>query len=1036
MTVVRQSYNTAAIRQLLNASFDDVELIALCQDNFSDLCDKLGRGLRKDEILNVMIDHFRRQREFAPLLRAVKARKPEMYASFELSLFDSTSRSELGDPLSYEMAMVCNLPTMSGLTAELHHHCRSILLKCGELDSNTSLRAVFVTKELYPFRSGLPDAASRGERVDMCLDFLLLKRLSGGRPVLPLFLAALRDRYQVGDALRDELGDLVEAIQSALVPSAPPSSVGSLSQPVPILSPQTVTWLHLSDLHFRESRAYDENIVLKAFLRDVAERIQVDNLQLDFIVITGDLAFSGKPVEYTLAHRFLDELLVTTGLGRERLFVVPGNHDVNRSLITTGAKAIGVALTDRDNVNTFLATPDDRRLVMARFKGYANFINGYFANHLTFDDERYFYVRTMDIAGQPVALLGLNSAWICASDEDKSQGLLIGERQAWLALQQAENADLKIALLHHPFDWLREFDQNDSATQLLDNCNFVLHGHLHRAAMTQLISPDSGAMVIASGACYETRQYPNSYNFVRLDLSTGSGQVYLRRYSDERGGFWAKDTLTYRNVPDGVYSFTLRRAPASETKPIVPVSSSTQPDKGTHTGQVSGREGSPQIKILKGPASDDDYYLCQGRVRHRIREPITLRDVGLEYSLCHNNERNDVETVTLKDLSLLAEGDDVPDTTPWIAQGLEDEKHYWIKRIFHDTGTVTIKREITSDETLLALSEGVQPKDTSQEELGRFKTHPPISDDYGLEASKAPPQLIGGKEWQHQYLLLGKIRRYISYQIKRRAREITGNDPEQWLSDKPERWFSEIELDRETIEGIPVQSAEWLVELVRRASLNNGSDQPASMLRSTDHSQTLAVLHRDNTTAVDHSVPDWVSRIPELFIKQMEEELRMNEIYWQEVGFQTPEWNKGFTFAYFSQQASKLFELREATDELHNNLKSANLGNIQFIEQVYALLDQILERTAQIGRLIGAVSQHPLGITTEKTASRVAKDAQNVKRALSGVALGATSGSGTPLQLRNQLAMAVSALIISLDDLRKYLQEIGQEAQLASYSPN
>ena len=323
-----------------------------------------------------------------------------------------------------------------------------------------------------------------------------------------------------------------------------------------------LTWLHISDLHFRTSTTYNANVVLQALLSDIRERIQKDNLHPDFIVVTGDIAFSGQPAEYALARTFFEELLDKTDLTRERLFVVPGNHDANRNLVTSGAKAIGVALTDRDSVNTLLDTPDDRRLVMARFKGYAEFVNDYLGQN--WSDERYYYVRTLDVAGRQVAVLGLNSAWLCASDEDKAKGLLIGERQARTALEKAEKADLRIALLHHPFDWLREFDQNDSAAMLTDGCDFILHGHLHRSAATQLTSPDSAAMILAGGACYETRDYANMYNWVRLDLATGAGTVFLRRYSPERGGFWAKDTLTYRNVQDGVYTFALRgRAPAT-----------------------------------------------------------------------------------------------------------------------------------------------------------------------------------------------------------------------------------------------------------------------------------------------------------------------------------------------------------------------------------------------------------------------------------------------------------------------------------------
>jgi 3',5'-cyclic AMP phosphodiesterase CpdA len=327
------------------------------------------------------------------------------------------------------------------------------------------------------------------------------------------------------------------------------------------MNSSTLTWLHISDLHFRASQTYNANVVLHALLNDIGERMREEHLRPDFIAVTGDISFSGQPDEYALARQFLDELLAVTRLTRERLFVVPGNHDANRSLVTVGARSIAVALTDRDTVNTLLNTPDDRRLLMARFKGYAEFVNTYLAQG--WDDEHYFYARTVEIAGRKIALLGLNSAWLCASDKDKANGLLIGERQARAALEQAASAALKIALLHHPLDWLREFDQNDSAAMLLDGCDFILHGHLHRTAATQLASPDGAAMIVASGACYETRDYPNMVNWVTLNVATGQGRVLLRRYSPERGGFWAKDTLTYKNAPDGVYAFSLRARPSA-----------------------------------------------------------------------------------------------------------------------------------------------------------------------------------------------------------------------------------------------------------------------------------------------------------------------------------------------------------------------------------------------------------------------------------------------------------------------------------------
>jgi hypothetical protein len=63
-------------------------------------------------------------------------------------------------------------------------------------------------------------------------------------------------------------------------------------------------------------------------------------------------------------------------------------------------------------------------------------------------------------------------------------------------------------------------------------------------------------MVLGAGACYDTRDHPNAYNLVHLDFDSGKGTVYLRMYSDQQGGFWTKDVLTYRNAP-GEYTFDL-----------------------------------------------------------------------------------------------------------------------------------------------------------------------------------------------------------------------------------------------------------------------------------------------------------------------------------------------------------------------------------------------------------------------------------------------------------------------------------------------
>ena len=78
------------------------------------------------------------------------------------------------------------------------------------------LSRVFKTSELRPFRAGLPEADSPAALVEATLEYLLDQRMRGGLPVLPEFLSELRNQYETGDGLREELDALYGAVKSHL----------------------------------------------------------------------------------------------------------------------------------------------------------------------------------------------------------------------------------------------------------------------------------------------------------------------------------------------------------------------------------------------------------------------------------------------------------------------------------------------------------------------------------------------------------------------------------------------------------------------------------------------------------------------------------------------------------------------------------------------------------------------------------------------------------------------------------------------------
>jgi len=110
----------------------------------------------------------------------------------------------------------------TGLSTTFIPLIRSVLLRCREFENYRALRAVFVTDDLRPFRIGLREADNPGALVDMNLEYLLEQRLKGGRPVFPIFVAALRDHYEQGDAMREDLEDLLSQVQAAMSRSVSP----------------------------------------------------------------------------------------------------------------------------------------------------------------------------------------------------------------------------------------------------------------------------------------------------------------------------------------------------------------------------------------------------------------------------------------------------------------------------------------------------------------------------------------------------------------------------------------------------------------------------------------------------------------------------------------------------------------------------------------------------------------------------------------------------------------------------------------------
>ena len=249
-----------------------------------------------------------------------------------------------------------------------------------------------------------------------------------------------------------------------------------------------LTWLHLSDWHqkgHQEDTKFDREVVLDALLKDIEGRSAISPLleEIDFIIFSGDVAYSGLHEEYEVAiQQLFNPLLEKRGVSRDRLFIVPGNHDLDRTAFELLPTALLQPLKSEGEVQCWLNDTRKRERLLDPFKAFNSFVTAYTGQ----DHPDFANVRRLQVRDKSVTLFGINSAWMCGRNKDAYNNIsdknviLVGESQIYPPLKLIFDDEIKIAIQHHPLDWLAEFDYNRVEGRLLNECDFILCGHQHK----------------------------------------------------------------------------------------------------------------------------------------------------------------------------------------------------------------------------------------------------------------------------------------------------------------------------------------------------------------------------------------------------------------------------------------------------------------------------------------------------------------------------------------------------------------------------
>lgn len=250
-------------------------------------------------------------------------------------------------------------------------------------------------------------------------------------------------------------------------------------------------WLHISDLHLNSKGAST------AMLRDELPRyLREQGMRCDYVFCTGDIRTANeKPNDYTddMAD-FLREVCDAVGTTTERLFIVPGNHDIDRDN-TQRMAAIRKVKYQPEWVGNYDAESGliDRKDMAAILKGETKFIKflgkiypkdrlSYYGNK----DAPHFNIETEDFN-----ILHVDTTLVYAKNQEKTD-LIVGTSALYEAVRNLNPGKPTILLTHYPFTALAQDEKKILSTMLQKHeVRLWLAGHEHDHVLQKMHYLDS-----------------------------------------------------------------------------------------------------------------------------------------------------------------------------------------------------------------------------------------------------------------------------------------------------------------------------------------------------------------------------------------------------------------------------------------------------------------------------------------------------------------------------------------------------------------
>lgn len=301
----------------------------------------------------------------------------------------------------------------------------------------------------------------------------------------------------------------------------------------------TAVVLHLSDIHIKTAR---DPILNRG--KDIAACVFA-SLPLAshvFIVVSGDIAFSGAASEYSLATPLFNEIRETIQkeTGCPVTFVIaPGNHDCDfskntgtRNILVASLEGQSAPVIDQSIIETCTAIQTDFFDFRAALE-----------NRADVEDDRLWRTSRFEVDGKVIEFDCLNISWMSKIHEEPGRLYFPVDRYMG---KVAKDADVRFVVLHHPLNWFGQNVYRQFRTFVRKTADIVISGHEHQGNVGLISEAESDSSAFVEGCVLQGQNdlTDSSFNLVVVDLT--EAQFASTRYN------W--DGTRYVSTEEGSWS--------------------------------------------------------------------------------------------------------------------------------------------------------------------------------------------------------------------------------------------------------------------------------------------------------------------------------------------------------------------------------------------------------------------------------------------------------------------------------------------------